>query len=375
MRVVFLRSNPVEPDSRVEKEVNSLIKIGYDVEILAWDRSYKYKIKETYLSMDSGKVLIHRFGMPAAFGGGIKKNLIPLIIFQIKLFKWLYKNRNMYDIIHACDFDTSYTAMKVAKKFNKKLVYDIFDYYIDAFNVPDFMKSFIEKKDLEVIKAADLTIICTEKRKEQIKRSRPKRLVIIHNTPELSKDIIKTTNTENSKIKIAYVGILADGRFIKEIAEIVKSNPCYELHIGGFGKLESYFENMSKEYSNIVFYGKLPYKKTLELENNCDIMTAIYDPSVPNNYYAAPNKFYEALMLGKPIIMAKNTGMDEIVSKNDIGEVIDYSIESLQTALFKLVLRRSEWPDMANRMKYIYEKYYKWSEMEKRLYRMYKEIL
>ena len=37
-RVVMLRSNPVNPDSRVEKEVLALSKAGFDVQILAWDR-------------------------------------------------------------------------------------------------------------------------------------------------------------------------------------------------------------------------------------------------------------------------------------------------------------------------------------------------
>lgn len=37
-RVCILRSNPVRPDSRVEKEAWSLAKAGYDVHILAWDR-------------------------------------------------------------------------------------------------------------------------------------------------------------------------------------------------------------------------------------------------------------------------------------------------------------------------------------------------
>jgi hypothetical protein len=31
-RIVLLRSNPVDPDSRVEKEVNSLTGAGYEVE-------------------------------------------------------------------------------------------------------------------------------------------------------------------------------------------------------------------------------------------------------------------------------------------------------------------------------------------------------
>ena len=36
--VCIIRSNPVKPDSRVEKEAWSLMNAGYDVHILAWDR-------------------------------------------------------------------------------------------------------------------------------------------------------------------------------------------------------------------------------------------------------------------------------------------------------------------------------------------------
>lgn len=53
----------------------------------------------------------------------------------------------------------------------------------------------------------------------------------------------------------------------------------------------------------IFFYGKILYYETLKLESSCDIMADLYDPSNPDNYYAALNKFYEALMLGKPLIL------------------------------------------------------------------------
>ena len=37
-KICIIRSNPVRPDSRVDKEAWSLVKAGYDVQILAWDR-------------------------------------------------------------------------------------------------------------------------------------------------------------------------------------------------------------------------------------------------------------------------------------------------------------------------------------------------
>lgn len=374
MKIIFIRSNPVDPDSRVEKEVNSLVKAGYKVEILAWDRSAKYRLKESYIQLESGEVKIFRFGIPASFGGGVRKNLGPLILFQIRLNNWLYKNKSKYDIIHACDFDTAFTSFRVARKTGKKIVYDIFDYYVEAFGVPKYLKKYIEKKDHEIINSADGVIICTEKRKEQIKGTIPNRLAIIQNTPSSIKKPFNKIDLENTKIKLVYVGILGQGRFIKEIAEIVKGNSQYEFHIGGFGEYEEYFYNMSKQYSNIRFYGKLSYKQALELENSCDIMTAIYDPKVPNHNYAAPNKFYEALMLGKPLIMVKNTGMDEVVSLHDIGEVIEYDKRSLENAIVNLVRRKTEWSDIALRMQSLYKKDYSWDEMEKKLLELYGDI-
>ncbi|MCG8540743.1 MAG: glycosyltransferase family 4 protein [Clostridia bacterium] len=374
MNVVFLRSNPVDPDSRVEKQANSLVKAGFNVEIVAWDRSSKYHIKEAYISLGSGVVRVFRFGIPATFGGGVRKNLISLIMFQIKLFKWLYINKSSYDIIHACDFDTAYIAMQAAKKLNKKIIYDIFDYYVDSFNVPFFLKNFIEKRDHKIINSADATIICTEKRKEQIKGTSPKLLCVIHNTPNELDNTVNILDLNKSKIKIVYVGILVNGRLLKEITEFIKDNQKYEFHIGGFGQLEGYFKEMSRQYSNIIFYGKLPYKKTLELENSCDIMTAIYDPSNPNHYYAAPNKFYEALMLGKPLIVAKNTGIDEIVEAENIGEVITYSNLGFINGLKKLSNRYCEWDEISKRTRKLYEKKYNWNEMERRLINIYKNL-
>lgn len=374
MRIVFIRSNPVAPYPRLEKTVNSLVKNGHSAHVLGWDRSCKYKEKKDVLILTDSEVEITRFGIPATFGGGMKSNLIGLMKFQFRIFKWLLKNRKSYDAIHAYDFDTGFISLKCAKLLNKKIIYDIPDYYVDSHNLKGSrIGKYIEKQEYKIINNSDATIICTEKRKEQIRGSKPKKLVIIHNSPKRV-NIIANDMKDSLKTKIVYVGILANSRFIKEIADVViKRNDC-EFHVGGFGKLESYFKQLSEKYNNIKFYGKIPYESTLKLEKECDIMVAIYDPNVPNHFYAAPNKFYESLMLGKPIIMAKNTGMDDVVLNNDIGEVIEYSIDSLELAIEKLIARKKEWPDMANRSKKLYTEKFSWDTMEKRLVSLYDEI-
>ena len=372
MKILFLRSNPVSPDSRVEKEVEVLKKVNNEISIFCWDREKNGIVIKSALE---NNIPIYRVGIKAGYSQGFKKNLKPLIKFQISIIKFLFQNRKKIDVIHACDFDTALSAFIFSIIFKKKLVYDIFDYYVDAFNVPKFIKKLINFLDRKIINFSDATIICTEKRKEQIKGTTPKKLIIIHNTPPKIENI-DYKRLENEKIKIVYVGILPEtGRLIKELVEVVEKNiNLYELHIAGFGPLENYLKEKSKINKNIKFYGKIPYIKTLELENSCDIMTAIYDPSIPNHFYAAPNKFYESLMLGKPLIMIKNTGMSEIVSQYKIGEVIDYNKFSLEKGIKNLANKKNEWQQIKKIENELYEKKYSWEIMSKRLKNLYSEL-
>ena len=89
------------------------------------------------------------------------------------------KIRKNIDIIHSCDLDTALPARLISKFFKKKMVYDIFDYYIDSHYVPNKMKKIVENTEIYIINEADLTIICTEERREQIKKAKPSTLYFI----------------------------------------------------------------------------------------------------------------------------------------------------------------------------------------------------
>lgn len=376
-RVVLIRSNPVSPDPPVEKATDTLIANGYEVSVIGWDRGSDEAEKTETLILEHGNAQIVRFGIPAMFDGGIKKNLLPLSKFQIRLHKWLKKHRNEYDIIHAFDFDTGFIANKIARKYNKKLIYHILDFYIDSHNIPSkYLKSTIKNAEFAVINNADATIICTEKRREQIAGTTPKRLEIIHNTPKAVNQISDSfSEIKNStRCKIVYVGILAGSRFLREIIKIVEQDERFEFHIGGFGIMENEVAEAAKKCERIFYYGKLPYDKTLSLEQACDVMTAIYDPKVPNHKFAAPNKFYESLMLGKPVIMAYNTGFDEIIKKNNIGCLIEFDESGLSNGLNNLIQQKDEWLSMSERMKKLYKEQYSWAEMERRLVELYASI-
>lgn len=373
MKVVFLRSNSVMPDPRVEKEVSSLASIGHEVQIVGWNREKsKKRFSLGDKELDGIVVPITWINIKAKFGGGFKNNLLPLIKFQISLLLWLIKHRKNFDIIHACDFDTVIPAFICSKIFNKKLVYDIFDYYVDAFSVPIKLKRIIEKIDIYIMNKVDAVIIVNESRLEQIKKSKPKELLIIHNSPKKKKyEICKNLSSKPKRIRFAYVGILGEGRMLKEILNVFIKNNNIELHIGGFGELEEYIYECSRKSDNIKFYGRLEYDRVIKLESECDILFAIYDPRVTNHRYASPNKLYEAMMLGKPIIVCENTGIDELIKKKKIGEVIEFSEEGFADGINRIIERKEEWPKIEKEMKRLFENEYSWEIMEERLIDLY----
>jgi len=369
-RVCIIRSNPVRPDSRVEKEAWSLKEAGYDVHILAWDRDTDVYETNEYINIANVSIPITRLGHKATFGEGLK-NLKSYLAFQFHVRKWLKKHD--FNIVHACDFDTAFFSQSIVHRKKEKFIFDIFDFlYGEPHN---FMQKCVKKAQINIINRANATIICTEERKKQIFGSNPKELAVVHNTPaavQVSDTDFKIDVTD--KVKIAYVGILQDYRLLKEVAEVITKSKNLELHIGGFGKYKSYFFQLSEKFDNIKFYGRLNYDQTLALEKACDVMLAIYDPSIENHRFAAPNKFYESLMLGKPVVMVKGTGMSQVVEENNIGVLIEYSEIGFLEGINKLINEKHLWPTMEQKMKKLYNENYSWEEMRKRLLGLYERL-
>lgn len=377
MRVVLIRATEVMPDPPVEKMANTLISQGHSVTILAWDRSNTYRERKTVKKLANAEAEITHFGIPAKYSGGIKANFKGLLLFQLRIFHWLLQHRKEYDAVHAFDFDTGFASMMCCKLLRKKFIYHVLDYYVEGHILPSrLLNSVIEFFEIRVINSADATVICTEKRIEQIAKASPKKIYVIHNTP----DIVQQSDTSISekgrtgKIKIVYVGVLSRMRLLKEAVEAVAKLEDVEMHIGGFGEFEDWMREAAKKYSNVFFYGKLQYSETLALEKQCDIMMAVYDPSIRNHKYAAPNKFYESIMLGKPIIMAFDTGYDDVITRNDIGILTEYNEEGITNAIKALKARKEEWKCMGERAESVYTSSYSWEIMKQRIAEMYREL-
>ena len=370
--ICYIRSTSIVNDSRASKEILSLIDNGYDVTVLGWDRDNRVNGE---IIINGLKVEGKFFKFRACYGES-KRTIIGLFLLQFWLLFKLIKDNRKYSLLHACDFDCGFISNLVTILFNKKLVYDIYDYYTDSRPMPKKVEKIVSGLENGIINNADLTIICGEWRKDQIKNANPKKLMVIHNTPDIkyikNDSIIKS---KSKKIKLCYVGILQDSRLIMEVLDEIKGNSKYELHIGGFGKYETDIKNVSSKYDNIYYYGSLKYEDVLTLERDSDILFATYDPSIKNHKYSAPNKVYEAMALCKPIIVCKNTGIDTMVVKNNLGISVKYDGKDFIKGLDQLCSEKGLIKKMGKNANKLYLEKYSWDIMEDSLIKNYEEVL
>lgn len=369
--VVFLRSNPIAPDPRVEKEARALHRAGYKLHIVGWDR---FAVLPKMEQRNYG--VIERLHLHAAFGSGLR-NLPYLIRWQLRLLLWLWRNRKRYRAVHACDFDTVMPALLAKWLWGKRVVYDVFDFYAEMLRkIPTPIRTIIRTLDLRIMGMVDAVILADEGRREQILGARPKHLVFIYNSPE-SIPLPRNQEPKTYSLHIAYVGLLQFERGIREMLQLLERHPEWCLDLAGFGGDEEAIVANARKLPNVRVHGRVPYEKALKLMAAADVLFATYDPSIPNHRYSSANKLFEAMMLGKPIIVARGTGMDRLVEKYHLGFVVKYgAIEQLESALAKV----SGWTqekrtEFAQHARAIYDEYFSWSKMERRLVNLYKEIL
>lgn len=372
-RIYYIRSTSIINDSRASKEILSLIKNNKSIYVLGWDRDKRIKSYNN-IKINNTRINGKFFKFRSSYGESLK-NIIGLFLFQIWLLLKLIIDSNKYEYIHACDFDCGFVSLIVAKLFNKKLVYDMYDYYSDSRNMSPTIEKIIKKLENSIINNSNISIICGEWRKKQIKGTYPQKLLVIHNTPDIKNmEFTKVIKSTTKKVKIVYVGILQDNRLILEMINAIKKMRDYELHIGGFGKYEREIKYIAQKEKNIYFYGSLTYNEVLNLEKDCDLLIAAYNPKVKNHKYSAPNKVYEAMALEKPIIVCKNTGIDELVEKNLTGICIEYNEDSLIKELNKIKDKKDLLKEYGKKAKNLYKEKYNWQKMEEILIKAYNDL-
>jgi glycosyltransferase involved in cell wall biosynthesis len=91
---------------------------------------------------------------------------------------------------------------------------------------------------------------------------------------------------------------------------------------GGFGKWADPAGALAR-YDSVVVLPRVPYHELAPWTASADVGILLYRNDCRNNYYCAPNKLFEYMMMGLPVIAPRFPGMTKLVEGEGVGLCVD----------------------------------------------------
>ncbi|MGO3125623.1 MAG: hypothetical protein ACTIKR_16500 [Advenella sp.] len=320
--LVFVRSFVPDFDGKLKKYMSVLSQAGISYHFVGWARADILPEQSARFSY---------FKRRAPLGNGLK-NIFNLFLWNIYLFQWLFNKRKNVGCIHVVDFDSVIPCFVFSRLFRRPLIFDIYDKYSSMRKMPRALATLIDKLENYCIKRADLSILADSSRYEQHELSPgAKNVIVLENVPIAAIEKTLFHTPEAKRWDIGYFGVLEPvHRGLEDLLELALQCPEIGLHIAGYGPLDAFIATKAGPSSNIHFYGARSSQEGLAIMGQMDIMTGLYYRSVPNHLYAAPNKYYEHLMLGVPLVTTVGTPPGEKVTRLNTGWAVSEGVQALQ---------------------------------------------
>ncbi len=330
MKVLLFRSVNLIA-SRCNKYVNFYRREGINFTAVGWDRKGSGIQKENYD--------FFRYKAESKIGG-IKamRNHLHWMWF---VYQYIKRHPDV-TTVHACDLNCAFPAAIYKMFHNKKLniIFDSCDWFSANLAQGNITRDIYQWMERFAYGKSDKLIICEPEREEQIQFKLKEKPLVLPNIPEIDVHLLENADNRykfpNDWPTIVYFGTFIKDRFLVEMLSLTKTEK-FNLLIGGYGDQE--IENLCEKLDmqdNVRYFGRMEMRDGLQMEKSADIIYAMYCKSNPNHKYAAPNKYYEALLLGKPIISTKGIILEKKILDNKIGYAIEENGEELRKLLASL---------------------------------------
>lgn len=264
-------------------------------------------------------------------------NIPNKILWMLFVMQQVFRHRKTCTAIHACDIDAILPALIVGKPLRKKVLFDIFD-WISSLTGKGTVYRMVELLQNFCYRHSDAVILCEHERKHQAKSTNGT-VFIVPNIPnghtEFDREALAKTAADLQAYRyvVSYVGVFDRDRGLENLLQVVAERPDIKLNIAGFGVLDALVQDYAAKYPNIAYWGRVDYPVGQAIEKNSHLIAAMYHLTSPLHKYAAPNKYYESLVLGVPMVTTENTLVGTKVAQYDTGFILDESQDSLRELL------------------------------------------
>ncbi len=339
--LLYLRSQYAFTDGRLMRYLSFMRQRHLPYKVFCWDRSSKSK---TDLANDPR---IEFYGV-AAQTGGRYANAFKLIAWNVAIFRYCVKHRGQIKKIHCADFDSVLPCFLFARLWSVPLIFDSYDRYSDSRLIKKPVKLLVDWLESYILQQASTAILPAQGRIEQYKLKETSNLLIIENVPLFTAKQPATSAVQNKKLELvfqkmrnsssdyravlSYVGILEPvSRGLEHLLASVAKTPDILLVVAGDGPLRTMVEDAAEKSENIHYVGAVDYQLAESLMASSDLHIGLYYLNNPNHRYAAPNKYYEHLYFGKPLLTSKNTPPGRLVEQHATGfTVADGEVDLLR---------------------------------------------
>lgn len=359
MRIAIVFGNDGS-DPRIIRTSRSLVKMGHDVHFIGWDRRSE---PPRNIDLGGGQLHVLRYSRPLS-----RSSLWAQIRFSLFTIQQLSRLRP--DVVCAANEENAVRVLPFRKLLYKRLVCDVIDSQRDVFSnriLPvRLLWSFIS----ELAHISSDTLIATDHTRFQRFGRHKCKTKVIGNYPEdpgegLSKQF------PAGKITIYVAGVLTENRGLRQILGAIKDLPDVSITAAGW-PTDAFSSETFIRHPQVHYLGHVSLAKSLELAANSDAVLTFYAPNCRNNILASPTKLYEAMSVGRPVIMNREAQVAKWVEEKSLGFTCAYEDrDGLRNIVQSLASYRSQLPNFASRVRHLFQTAHSWEKMEAVLEEIY----
>lgn len=123
-----------------------------------------------------------------------------------------------------------------------------------------------------------------------------------------------------------YQGLLSAGRGIELMLETFREVPEAHLVLLGDGPLVLLAEDAAERLANVHYHEPVPPREVLHMTRDADCGLSIIEPLALSYEYCMPNKLFEYVAAGIPVIVSNTAEQAEFVRLHDLGVVLEHFV-------------------------------------------------